>query len=241
MAGGRALGPHRARDKSGSALRTRLRWANVDIAEDLSVLGSDMAEIRTLEALREIIPSPGPRAAAKLRDRLCEQGIAFARRSPFLVLSTVGEWGLELSQKGGDPGFVEIVDDRTLLIPERRGNQLLLGLGNILADPRVALAMLRPATDEVLRISGRATLIDDRDVCERLAAGGEPALLAIRVEIDRAAFHCVRSARRAGLWRPETWDAPTRISFGRIYAEALGRPEIEAEFERMAEIVNAKL
>ena len=200
-----------------------------------------MGEIASLEALRRIIPSPGPRAGAKLRDRLCDQGIAFIERSPFVMLSTVGAWGLEISQKGGDPGFVEIVDDRTLLIPERRGNQLLLGLGNILADPRVGLAFLRPATDEVLRVSGRATLIDDHEVCERLSARGEPAVLAIRVEIDRAAFHCVRSARRAGLWDPSTWDAPTRVNFGRIYADALGHPEIEPELNRLAAITDAKL
>lgn len=200
-----------------------------------------MARIATLEDLRRIVPDPGPHAGAKLRDRLCEQGIAFVRRSPFLMLATVGAWGLEISQKGGGPGFVEVVDDRTLLIPERRGNQLLLGLGNILADPRVGLAMLRPATDEVLRISGRASLTDDREILERLAARGEPALLAICVQIDRAAFHCVRSARRAGLWDPATWDAPTRVNFGRIYADALGRPEIEPELNRLAEISDARL
>ena len=194
-----------------------------------------MAQITSLERLREIIPDPGPKAGAKLRDRLCEQGIAFIARSPFLCMATVGSWGLEVSQKGDQPGFVEVVDDRTLLIPERNGNQLTLGLGNIVADPRVGLALIRPATDEILRISGRATLIDDVEVCERLSARDKPAVLAIRVAIDRAAFHCVRSARRAGLWQPETWDAPGKISFGRIYAEALAMPDIVEAFDQMAE------
>lgn len=194
-----------------------------------------MAQITTIEQIRRIIPDPGPRAAAKLRDRLCDQGIAFIERCPFLVLGTMGDWGLELSQKGDHAGFVEVIDDQTLLIPERKGNQLALGLGNILADPRVGIAMIRPATDEVLRISGRATLIDDADICERLSTRGQPAVLAIRVEIDRAAFHCVRSARRAGLWQPESWDAPTKISFGKIYAEALEMPDIVEAFDKMAE------
>jgi PPOX class probable FMN-dependent enzyme len=200
-----------------------------------------MAEITTMEHIRRLIPNPGPRAAAKLRDRLCEQGIAFIGRSPFLILSTLGDWGMELSPKGDHPGFVEVVDDRTLLIPERKGNQLALGLGNMLAEPRVGIMMIRPATDEVLRISGRATLIDDADVCERLSARGQPAVLAIRVEIDRAAFHCVRSARRAGLWQPETWDEPSKISFGKIYADALGRPDIREAFDKMAEEHDAHL
>ena len=194
-----------------------------------------MAQITTMEQIRQIIPDPGPKAGAKLRDHLCDQGIAFIARSPFLMLGTIGEWGLDVSQKGDHPGFVEVLDRKTLLIPERNGNQLALGLGNILADPRVGIAMIRPATDEVLRISGRATLIDDADVCERLSARGKPAVLAIRVAIDRAAFHCVRSARRAGLWQPESWDAPSKISFGKIYAEALEMPDIVEAFDKMAE------
>ncbi|QIG79009.1 MSMEG_1061 family FMN-dependent PPOX-type flavoprotein [Stakelama tenebrarum] len=200
-----------------------------------------MAVIETMERLREIIPDPGPRASAKIRDRLCDQGLAFVRRSPFVVMATRGSWGLEVSSKGDEPGFVEIVDERTLLIPERPGNRIALGLGNILADPQVGLMLVRPATDEVLRISGRASLLDDSDLCERMSARGAPALLVIRVEIDRAAFHCVRAARRAGLWRPESWDEPTTISFGKIYSEALAQPDIRELFDRFTEESNAKL
>ncbi|MCT2401869.1 pyridoxamine 5'-phosphate oxidase family protein [Novosphingobium mangrovi (ex Huang et al. 2023)] len=194
-----------------------------------------MARIETVERLREIIVDYGPRGAAKIRDHICDQGRAFIERSPFLVLGSIGAGGIELSSKGDHPGFVEIVDDRTLLIPERAGNHLCIGLQNILRDPRVGLMIVRPATDEVLRISGRATLHDDTEACERLSAGGKPAVLVIRVEVERAAFHCVRSARRGRLWDPESWDAPTRISFGRIYAEALEQPELRETFDRFAE------
>lgn len=200
-----------------------------------------MARITTMDALRGLIPAPVPHASAKLLDHLCDQGLAFIKECPFLVLGTMGAWGLELSPKGDDPGFVEVVDDRTLLIPERKGNKLALSLGNILGDARVALMMMRPTTDEVLRISGRATLLDDPDVCERLSARGAPAILAIRVDIDRAAFHCVRSARRAGLWEPGTWNAPTSISFGKIYADALNQPEIRESFDKRVAIHDAEL
>jgi PPOX class probable FMN-dependent enzyme len=200
-----------------------------------------MGQITSLAQVREIIPQPSQAAYAKIRDKLCDQGVTFVRRSPFLVLATLGDYGLELSPKGDHPGFVEVLDERTLLIPERRGNQLAVGVTNMLANPQVGLMMFRPGTDEVLRISGRVSLFDDADLCERLSARGEPALFVMRVAVDRAAFHCVRSARRAGLWDPESWDAPTRISFGRIYAEALARPEIEPEFDRLTEISNAKL
>jgi len=194
-----------------------------------------MARIASVERLREIIAEYGPRGAAKIRDHICEQGIAFIERCPFAMLATHGDYGLEISQKGGDPGFIELVDNRTLLIPERVGNHLAIGLQNILGDSRVALALIRAATDEVLRVTGRATLHDDADVCERLSAGGKPAVLVIRIEVERAAFHCVRSARRAGLWDPSSWDAPTRISFGKIYSDALGQPELHEPFEQMTQ------
>jgi len=200
-----------------------------------------MALITCNERLREIIADHGPRGAAKIRDHLCEQGIEFLSRSPFLMLGTLGPYGLEMSQKGGEPGFVKAIDERTLLVPECVGNNLALGLQNILHDPRVALAFLRPATDEVLRVTGRADLLDDADLCARLLTGDKPARLVIRIHVERAAFHCVRSARRARLWDPRSWDDPTRISFGRIYADALGQPEIEPDFDKLVSESDAKL
>lgn len=200
-----------------------------------------MGQITSLESLRRIIPDPGPRAGAKLRGHLCGQGIAFIERAPYLMLATVGAWGLEVSQKGDAPGFVEVVDEKTILIPERKGNQLALCLGNIIAEPRVGVAFMVPATDEVLRISGRAVLLDDADLRARFSARGEPAVLVIKIEIDRAAFHCVRSARRAGLWQPEGWGPPGKISFGKIYADALNMPEIRESFDKMAEAHDAEL
>ena len=108
-------------------------------------------------------------------------------------------------------------------------------------DGQVALALLRPGTDEVLRVSGRAELDDDVALCARLGEGGKPAKLVVRVSVARAAFHCVRSARRAGLWSPAAWPTPMRISFGQIYAEALARPEVAAVFDDLTDASNAKL
>lgn len=172
-----------------------------------------MPQITTIEQLREIIPAPSEKAFAKIRPKLCGQGVAFIERCPFVILTTLGEWGLEVSAKGGEPGFIAIV----------------------------GLMLLRPGTDEVLRISGRACLIHDPETCARLSAGGKPAVLAIRVEIDRAAFHCPRSLRRAGLWQPDSWDEPMKVSFGQIYAEALGAAEIRELFDRLAVESDAKL
>ena len=200
-----------------------------------------MARIETPEQLARIIPDPSPRAAAKIRDRLDEQGLAFIARSPFLLIGTEGPDGIELSPKGDRPGFVEIVDERTLLIPERPGNQLKMGLRNLLANGRISLLFLCPPTNDTVRITGRATLIDDADICGRHAMGGKPALLMMRVEIERAFFHCARPILRAGLWKPETWGDPMKISYGRIYAEALGNPDIVEMFDTITEERNQDL
>src|SRR5579859_2191941 len=98
-----------------------------------------MAQIETIERLVELIPEPGPIASAKLLDRLDEQALAFVARSPFLLMATESEAGLEISPKGDDPGFTEIVDPGCLIIPERPGNQLKMGLRNILANGRIGL------------------------------------------------------------------------------------------------------
>ena len=200
-----------------------------------------MAVIETIEQLRAIITDYGPRGAAKIRDHVCAQGREFLSGASFVLMATHGSYGLEISPKGGDPGFVTRVDDRTLLIPEYKGNHLAIGLTNLIGDPRIALLAMRPATDEVLRITGTAQLIDGADVCTALSADGKPALLAIRVAVERAAFHCVRSARRAGLWSPERWGDPMTVSFGRIYAEALAQPDLRETFDRLSAESDASL
>ena len=192
-----------------------------------------MAKIETPEQLAAIIPDPSPRAAAKVLDRLDEQALGFVRRSPFLLIGTEGEAGIEISPKGDKAGFVEIVDDRTLLIPERPGNQLKFGLTNILANGRISLLFLCPPTSDTVRVTGHATLIDDPDICERHAMQGKPALLMMRVTIERAFFHCSRPILRAGLWNPETWGDPMKISYGKIYAAALGNPDIIEMFDKI--------
>ncbi|MFM6931111.1 MAG: MSMEG_1061 family FMN-dependent PPOX-type flavoprotein [Novosphingobium sp.] len=190
-----------------------------------------MARIETLEQLAGIIPDPSPRAGLKVLDHLDDQAATFIARSPFVFIGTEGPNGIEISPKGDGAGFVEIVDDKTLLIPERPGNQLKFGLTNILANGRISLLFLCPPTNDTVRVTGTATLHDDADLCERHAMGGKPALLIMRVAIERAFFHCSRPILRAGLWKPETWGEPMTISYGRIYAKAMGNPEIEEMFD----------
>jgi PPOX class probable FMN-dependent enzyme len=200
-----------------------------------------MARIDTIKRLVELIPEPSPVASAKLLDHLDEQAMAFVTRSPFVLMATESEAGLEISPKGDDPGFAEIVDAKCLLLPERPGNQLKMGLRNILANGRIGLMFLCPATGDALRVTGRATLHDDPALCERLASHGKPAILAIRVEIERAFFHCPRAILRAGLWKPETWGEPMRISIGKIIGKALAKPEIAETIDGISDQRNVEL
>lgn len=200
-----------------------------------------MAKIASLDRLVEIIPDPSPVASAKVLDHLDEQALEFMARSPFIVMATDGEAGLDLSPKGDDPGFVHVLDDRTLLVPERNGNQLKMGLRNILANGRIGLMFFRPATGDVLRVCGRAELFDDADLCERLSSHGKPAVVAIRVAIDRAFFHCPRAILRAQLWKRESWDEPSPVSMGKIIGKALGKPDMRETIDAISEERNAEL
>jgi len=161
--------------------------------------------------------------AAKLLDHLDQQAIDFLKASPFLLLATANADGtLEVSPKGDEPGFVRVEDARTVLIPDRQGNNLAFGLSNMLRQPKIGAIALLPATGETLRFSGEAELLADPVLLEKLSARGRPAVLAIRVRITRAYFHCAKSLLRSGLWQPEKWPAARKISFGRIIAQRSG-------------------
>ena len=182
-----------------------------------------MAQITTVEQLRQHLPEPTGPTKLKVRDHLDEQSIAFVRRSPFLLLSTIdAASGVEVSPKGDEPGFVHVQDKNTLLFPDRPGNNLAFGHLNILANPNVGIIFLAPGTGETLRVSGSATLHDDAGLREKFAARGKPAKLVMKVVVKRAYFHCARSVLRANLWKPEKWDAePLKVSFGKLFAELM--------------------
>jgi uncharacterized protein len=201
-----------------------------------------MAHITTVDELRAKLAEPNRLTKAKIRPALDAQARAFIAASPFLLLATTNADGsLEVSPKGDAPGFVAIEDERTLLIPDRAGNNLAFGLTNILRNPEVGLIFLCPRTGETLRVSGRASLHDDAPLCERLGARGAAAKLVIRIAITRVYFHCARAVLRAGLWQPDAWPEPVRVSFGRIIAEATAADAAVAEQidSRVAEVYRA--
>lgn len=188
-----------------------------------------MARITTTEALRRVIAEPRPASRVKILDALDDQSIEFLKRCPFALVGTTAEDGtIEVSPKGDEPGFIRMEDPKTLLIPERVGNNLAFGLSNIIATGKIGIIALVPSTGETLRISGTAEIHDDADLLASLSSLGKPALLATRVHIKHCYFHCARSIVRAKLWDPKSWPAPNRISFGKIIAPRIGESEAVA-------------
>jgi uncharacterized protein len=177
--------------------------------------------LTSLAEIRDLVGEPHAVTAHKMGNSVDAVAAHFISRSPFMVMATVDEYGMpQASPRGDQPGFVRVVDDRTLCIPERKGNRLVMGLQNLLERPRLALLFMVPGTGETLRVEGAATLEAAAD--GEMAARGRPALLVIRVDVTRVFFHCARASKRAGLWQPTTWPAEVHISFGEIIARNMG-------------------
>ncbi len=160
--------------------------------------------IEDLAALRALYGEPGEIAVKKELDRLDRHCRAFIARSPFLCLASAdGKGRADVSPKGDAPGFVQVVDDRTLLIPDRPGNNRLDSLSNILENPEVALIFFIPGVKETLRVNGCARIVADADVLRRLAVQGKVPKGAILVEVREAFMHCAKALARSRLWEKD--------------------------------------
>jgi PPOX class probable FMN-dependent enzyme len=189
----------------------------------------DPDAIDTSERLRAVVGEPVSGVELKLYDALTDEARAFIARSPFLVLSTADRDGhLDASPKGDEAGFVLVVDEHTLVVPDRPGNKLAYGLTNILDTGRVGILFMIPGTTETLRVNGTAELRGDPELLERLAARGKPAILAIRVTVEECFFHCSKAFLRSHLWKPETWPEPQKISFGAMLARRISVDDEES-------------
>jgi PPOX class probable FMN-dependent enzyme len=173
-------------------------------------------EIQDLERLRELLPfvETAP-SALKVSDRLNEVGRRFIGLAPFIVVGTKDQDGLvDVSPKGDPAGFVKVLDDKTLAIPERLGNHRADGFRNILTDPNVAIIFIVPGHNFTLRVAGKARIVRDQELCSQMAVNGKLPELALVVDIEEAFMHCSKSLIRSGIWRDETW--PERGSAPRL-------------------------
>jgi hypothetical protein len=182
--------------------------------------------ITSVAQLRGLISEPNAMVRMKVMTELDELATDFIKRSPFLVLATAdAEGNQDASPKGDQPGFVLVENPSTIVIPERKGNKLLFGLQNILANPHVAMVFILPGTGETFRVNGTAELTTDPELLGKLTARGAPALLAIRVKIHECFFHCAKAFIRAQLWHPETWGERVSIAWGSYLGPKLGLKE----------------
>lgn len=166
-----------------------------------------LSSIEAYDDLREAVGEPIPSIAEKEMPMLDKHARHFLSLSPILFISTVGVDGrADISPRGDPAGFVKVIDDRTILIPERPGNRRADTMSNIVENPNhsVALIFLLPGVEETLRASGRARIVDDPAALEDMAVRGKVPQLGILVEIDEVFFHCAKALKRARLWAPDT-------------------------------------
>ncbi|QDX94274.1 pyridoxamine 5'-phosphate oxidase family protein [Brevibacillus laterosporus] len=162
--------------------------------------------ILTEEELRNLTGTPGPLASNKVIPFLDIHCRSFLAKSPFLLLSTSSNKGLcDASPRGDHPGFVHVLDEHHLLIPERPGNRRVDSLRNIIANPYVGLLFMIPGLEETLRINGKAWVIQDQELLEPMQVQGRIPQLGIAVEVEECFIHCAKSFKRSGLWEPTTW------------------------------------
>jgi hypothetical protein len=179
-----------------------------------------MTVIRSVEELEALYGQPVEAATVKEVDRITPHYRRLIEASPFFVLATLGPEGLDCSPRGDRPGFVRIADDRTLMLPDRRGNNRVDSLRNIVRDPRAALLFLIPGSGTTLRANGRAHLDTDPDLLASFAVDGRAPRSVIVFRVEAIYFQCARAVLRAALWDPGSRVAPESLpSPGRILAE----------------------
>jgi PPOX class probable FMN-dependent enzyme len=161
---------------------------------------NDAYTVRSLDDLTKIYAKPLPHIANKEHDHITEVGRAFIAASPFLVLATSNGDSIDCSPKGDAPGFVQLLDDRTLLIPDRPGNNRIDGMKNLLVNPKVGIIFMVPGSNDTYRVTGNATISTDPELLKRFEAQGKLPRVVMRVSVEEAFNHCPKAFVRAKLW-----------------------------------------
>jgi PPOX class probable FMN-dependent enzyme len=198
---------------------------------------TDLAELRTL------VGEPSELARKKQLDHLDAHCRAFIAHAPFLLLATADATGrCDVSPKGDAPGFVQVLDDHHLVIPDRPGNKRVDGMRNILENPHVGAIFLVPNKEETLRVNGRAAITRDPELLARMEVGGKRPLLAIGVEVEEVFMHCAKAFKRGGLWQPEKWPDITTMPTAACMLFDQTKPEGKtlADIERLLDFSYTK-
>jgi uncharacterized protein len=184
--------------------------------------------------LRGVIGSPTALVAGKIADRLNRLTRQFVERSPFVCVATGRpDGGLDVSPRGDPAGFVRILDERTLLIPDRPGNRIADTLTNLLADPRIALLFLIPGVGDSFRVNGRAVVTDDAELLAGSEVDGKAPRLGILVTVEEAYTQCSKALIRSDLWNAERHIDPKTMPTSGEMLKAVSDPTLDVEeYER---------
>ncbi|MCP3033041.1 pyridoxamine 5'-phosphate oxidase family protein [Halobacillus sp. A1] len=187
--------------------------------------------IQTEEELRSMIGFPSELVHNKVITYLDNHCAQFISKSPFLVISTSDEYGFcDVSPRGDMTGFVQVLSEKQLVIPERPGNKRIDTMRNILSNPRIGLLFFIPGLGETLRINGKAALVTDDELLESMAFKGKKPLVGIGVEVEECFIHCAKAFKRSGLWEPDSWPQQTILpSAAKIIFEHAKLPNMSVD------------
>jgi PPOX class probable FMN-dependent enzyme len=202
----------------------------------MSTNGKQQHVISTMAELEALYTEPVyPPAKVKETDRITNAYRALIEASPFFALATCGPDGLDCSPRGDPKGFVRVLDDKTIAVPDRRGNNRIDSLRNLIHDPRVALLFLIPGVSETLRIMGRATICTDPELCASFTMQGKAPRSVLVIAVDKVFFQCAKAIVRSKLWDPSTQvERATLPTSGKILAEISGGKLGGEEHDRAA-------
>jgi PPOX class probable FMN-dependent enzyme len=184
--------------------------------------------------LREIVGAPAELVVSKIADRLNPLTRQFVERSPFVCVATARpDGGLDVSPRGDPAGFVRILDERTLLMPDRPGNRIADTLTNLLADDRIGLLFLIPGVGDTFRVNGRASIVDDPELLAASSVEGKAPTLGILVSIEEAYTQCAKALVRSDLWNPERHVSRRELPTSGEILRSLNDPDFDAdEYDR---------
>jgi len=193
-----------------------------------------MEFVSTREELRARYGEASPRAKAKELKKLDGHCRGFLAKSPFVLIGSQDASGrADVTPKGDKPGFVAVLDDHTLAIPDRPGNNRLDTWENLLENPSVGLLFLIPGMDETLRVEGIGRITFDDSLRARTAAEGKLAISVLVVEVRSAFMHCAKAFMRSELWKPETWPDRSKLpTLGKILKDQIGFEASAEETDR---------
>ena len=200
---------------------------------DESPVAAPPTRITSVEQLDALYGPANPVSLTKELDHISREYRAFIEKAPFVVIASVGPEGLDCTPRGDPAGFVRVVDPHTVLLPDRRGNNRIDTLRNLVRDPRISLLFLIPGVGETLRINGRAEIIVDPALCSTFLMQGKAPRSVLRITAEHVYFQCPKALVRSRLWSPETQIARSELPTAGQIIEAITNKAVDgAEYDR---------